>query len=204
MTNETLHPRKAPRQARSTATVEVILEAATRVLTEESLSGFNTNRIAQVAGVSVGSFYQYFPNKAALVATLIERAQAALADAVDGCIAQSRDKPLAKVLAELTDIAIDHQFRNPVFAAALDHEERRLPLDAVLRDAQERLINSIQTLLNDHHQDFRAPLPTSAAIDCLLIAKALVESEASRPTPAIDALRERVVRALLGYLVPPG
>ena len=56
--------------------MEAILAAAARVLARESLAGFNTNRVAEVAGVSVGSLYQYFPNKAALVAALIEREQA--------------------------------------------------------------------------------------------------------------------------------
>ena len=53
-----ISPRKAPRQPRSAATVAAILQAATRVLSRESLAGFNTNRVAEVAGVSVGSLYQ--------------------------------------------------------------------------------------------------------------------------------------------------
>ena len=65
--------RKSPRQARSRETVEVLLEAATRVLVEAGFEGASTNRIARVAGVSVGSLYQYFPNKAAIVRMLIER-----------------------------------------------------------------------------------------------------------------------------------
>lgn len=204
MPDEVLRPRKSPQQARSAATIEVILEAATRVLTEESLSGFNTNRIAQVAGVSVGSVYQYFPNKAALVTTLIERTQTSLADAVDFCVVHSQGKSLAAVLLELANIAITHQFGNPVFAAALDHEERRLPLGDVLSRAQERLSTSIQLLLTEHRQDIGAPLPAAAAVDCLMIVKALVESEASRAVPDLDALRERVVRTLHGYLLQPG
>ncbi|MFN5165613.1 MAG: TetR/AcrR family transcriptional regulator, partial [Pseudomonadota bacterium] len=76
-----LRPRKSPRQVRSADTVETILAAAARVLERESLAGFNTNRVAAVAGVSVGSLYQYFPNKSALIAALIDRQQTALADA---------------------------------------------------------------------------------------------------------------------------
>ena len=75
-----LQPRKAPAQDRSKAMVELILQAATRVLERESLAGFNTNRVAEVAGISIGSLYQYFPNKAALITMLIARTQTALAD----------------------------------------------------------------------------------------------------------------------------
>jgi AcrR family transcriptional regulator len=46
---------------------ETILEAATRVLRERGAAGFNTNRVAEVAGISVGSLYQYYPNKASLL-----------------------------------------------------------------------------------------------------------------------------------------
>jgi AcrR family transcriptional regulator len=65
-----LEPRKKPRQARSQAMVDAILEAAARVLSEEGYGGASTNRIAEVAGVSVGSLYQYFPNKDALIIAL--------------------------------------------------------------------------------------------------------------------------------------
>ena len=68
-----LRQRKSPRQQRSADTVEALLTAAARVLERESLAGFNTNRVAEVAGVSVGSLYQYFPNKSALIAALIDR-----------------------------------------------------------------------------------------------------------------------------------
>ncbi len=59
--------RKRPRQQRSRATVEAICVAAARVLASDGYARASTNRIAEVAGVSVGSLYQYFPNKDALV-----------------------------------------------------------------------------------------------------------------------------------------
>jgi len=66
-------PRKEPRQARSAEMVNVILEAAARVLIREGWAGFTTNKVAAVAGVSVGSLYQYFPNKEALAVALKRR-----------------------------------------------------------------------------------------------------------------------------------
>lgn len=58
-------------------------------MTQQSLAGFNTNRVAEVAGVSVGSLYQYFPNKESLVTALIEREQANLALAVEATVQAS-------------------------------------------------------------------------------------------------------------------
>src|ERR1041384_3846674 len=65
-------PRKRPRQDRSRATVDTILEATARVLVKRGFDGLTTNLVADAAGVSIGSLYQYFPNKAALVGALIE------------------------------------------------------------------------------------------------------------------------------------
>jgi len=65
--------RRAPRQTRSKQTADAIVEAAARVFTEDGLQAATTNRIAQVAGVSVGSLYQYFPSKHALLTALFDR-----------------------------------------------------------------------------------------------------------------------------------
>lgn len=198
-----LHPRKQPRQTRSTATVETILEAATRVLSDQSLAGFNTNRIAEVAGVSVGSVYQYFPNKAALVVALIERAQNALAKAIEMSVQNAQGKTLTAVLTDLIDIAIEHQFDNARLATALDHEEQRLPLQEILGAAQSRIVRAVQGILDNHRELSAASLPAQAAVDCLTITKAMVE-EHTRQTPVdLSGLRERVLRALMGYLFAP-
>ena len=65
--------RKVPRQARSRATVEAIVLAGARVLGDRGWAGFNTNDVAEVAGVSIGSLYQYFPDKQALVEAIRQR-----------------------------------------------------------------------------------------------------------------------------------
>ncbi len=66
-------PRKAPSQPRAAHTVDAIVTAVERVLERHGIDGLNTNRIAEIAGVSVGTLYQYFPNKESLVAALHDR-----------------------------------------------------------------------------------------------------------------------------------
>lgn len=68
-----LKPRRAPRQARSQRTVDVLLTATARVLVARGWAGTTTNHVAERAGVSVGTLYEYFPGKEALVAALVER-----------------------------------------------------------------------------------------------------------------------------------
>lgn len=65
--------RRLPQQRRARQTVEVILDAVIRVLKREGFSAITTNRIAEVAGVSIGSVYQYFPDKSAIFAALHQR-----------------------------------------------------------------------------------------------------------------------------------
>jgi len=75
--------RKAPRQARSRATVGAIIEAGARVLSDGGWAGFTTNRVAELAGVSIGSLYQYFPDKLSLVDAIRRRH-------LDDCLAAVR------------------------------------------------------------------------------------------------------------------
>lgn len=65
--------RKAPRQARSRVTVEAIVEAGARILSEQGWAEFTTNKVAEAAGVSVGSLYQYFPDKLSLIEAIRRR-----------------------------------------------------------------------------------------------------------------------------------
>ena len=65
--------RKKPIQSRSKVTVDALLEATTHILLKDGVEALTTNHVSERAGVSIGSLYQYFPNKASLIAALIER-----------------------------------------------------------------------------------------------------------------------------------
>lgn len=71
-TIEKVQPRKKAQQFRSKETVRAIVQAASKILVEEGVKGFNTNNIAKRAGVSIGSLYQYFPNKDSISSLLFE------------------------------------------------------------------------------------------------------------------------------------
>lgn len=91
--------RKEPRQARSRATVEAILQAGARILSDEGWAGFTTNKVATLAGVSIGSLYQYFPDKLSLVDAIRRRH-------LDDCLAairkvQARGLTVTQFAAEL-------------------------------------------------------------------------------------------------------
>src|SRR5271155_2862182 len=108
-----LEPRKLPTQLRSTATVNVVLDAAARILERHGLEGYTTNAIAERAGISIGSFYQYFPNKDAVTVALIEQETALLL--ADIAAMHSMDGYETR-LYHMIRSAVAHQMRRPKLA----------------------------------------------------------------------------------------
>jgi len=118
----TTSPRRRPRQARAQATVDAIVKATARVLVDEGYDRASTNRVALAAGVSIGSLYQYFPSKEALVAALVEdhiaKMQSALTQsltgaafgATSGMTLEARAKQLVRgvITAYRVDPQLDH------------------------------------------------------------------------------------------------
>ena len=92
-----ISPRKQPKQARSTELVATILEAAVHVLAKEGAQRFTTVRVAEKAGVSVGSLYQYFPNKAAILFRLQSDEWRQTTGLLRGILQDSRKTPLARL-----------------------------------------------------------------------------------------------------------
>ncbi|OPY96127.1 TetR family transcriptional regulator [Bradyrhizobium sacchari] len=91
--------RKQPRQARSTELVAAILDAAVQVLAKEGAQRFTTARVAERAGVSVGSLYQYFPNKAAILFRLQSDEWRRTSDMLRGILADGAKAPLLRLRA---------------------------------------------------------------------------------------------------------
>lgn len=98
-----LTPRKAPRQARSAATLDVILEATIQVLVAVGPRRLTTTRVAERAGVSVGTMYQYFPNKQALLYALTERYLGLVAGSVEQACRDQHGAPIGQMAEALVD-----------------------------------------------------------------------------------------------------
>jgi len=94
-------PRKTPRQQRATVTVDAMVTAVERVLEQHGAGGLTTNRVAQVAGVSVGTLYHYFPNKEALVSALQERVMQELLTAFRAVLGAAGTLTLSELVARI-------------------------------------------------------------------------------------------------------
>lgn len=114
MTARAAQPRKKPSQARARVLVDAIREACLRVLREEGPDALNTNRIAEVAGVSIGSLYQYFPNKEAILSEIFEEFIRREEQEIHERKAELREslmRPLPEVLRWLVDRTADRHLR---------------------------------------------------------------------------------------------
>lgn len=102
-----IEKRKEPEQPRARHTVEAIFEATAQLLERDQKA--STNRIAERAGVSIGTVYQYFPNAAAILATIAERERNRIGDAIRAAVAQiDPDRPEATVRSAIR--ALLHAF----------------------------------------------------------------------------------------------
>jgi len=139
-----LKPRKKPVQERSKKTVEIILDAAAQVFAEKGFSGGTTNHIAERAGVSIGSLYQYFPNKNSILLGLMERH---LADGLrhmerlTGKASEGKPDP-RQLLRELIEILISEQLIDPRLHKVLLEATLRSP--EVLQRGREFLEDMAQ------------------------------------------------------------
>ncbi|MBX3186220.1 MAG: TetR family transcriptional regulator [Labilithrix sp.] len=100
-------PRKIASQDRSRATIDALLAATARILVKEGYDRASTNKIAEAAGVSIGSLYQYFPSKEALVAAVIERHTGEMMKVLRSAFARVAGLPLEEAARELVRVMID-------------------------------------------------------------------------------------------------
>ena len=191
--------RKQPLQARSRETVGAIIEATARILENQGYDGFTTNAVAERAGVSIGTLYQYFPDKEALLGALIARETSLLVADAEATIAQPSG-PLALDL--LIAAAVAHQLRRPALARLLDFEEGRMPFDADTRRVRGRFRAILASLLSRPDLPPQPDLPTATA-DVAAIIQGMVDAAGERGETAQDALRARLRRAVVGYLQAP-
>jgi AcrR family transcriptional regulator len=192
--NSRLHARKRPLQRRSAATVSVMLEAAARILEQQGLAGFNTNLVAQRAGVSIGSLYQYFPGKEALLAALIRDARSDLLASVQQVCDQSG--LLETRLQALIRAAVAHQLQRPHLMRHLEYAELMLPLDQETNALNQALQQAVQDLLLKHG----TPNATTAAQDLIALSRGMIDSAGLAGETDAAALEQRVWRAVRGYL----
>ena len=114
-----LEPRKSPVQARSAASVDAILDATIQVLLRIGKERLTTTRVALRAGVSVGTLYQYFPNKSALLQAALKRHLAEVTEAVELVCKEQRGRTLRQMVTALITAFLEAKMRDAETSVAL-------------------------------------------------------------------------------------
>lgn len=197
--------RKEPKQARSSGLIEAVLEAAVQVLVAEGAARFTMARVAQRAGVSVGSLYQYFPNKAAILFRLQSDEWRRTGHLLQ-TILEDRDTPALERLRTLTHAFVRSECEEAAVRNALDDAA---PL---YRDAPEA--KATKKAAHAAFLDFMAEiLPHLPASDRdvagRLVKTTLSEvgkrfSETPRTAPEIEVYAEALADMLCAYLIKLG
>ena len=199
-------PRKIPTQARSKRLVASILEATARVLRTEGARAASTNHVAKVAGVSVGSLYQYFPNKDSLILALAHEHSR---DQIARLAVLLQEAPLAADPAELArryvaaSIAVHKE--DPALHLALTTAMVTQGLGRALADHRAAR-ELVQSYLEAHTHQLDVPHPRHAAwilvttVD-MLIHTALFEDPALLDDPSLE---EEIVRLVVRYVGATG
>jgi len=199
--SSSLTSRKQPKQARSTDLVAAILEAAVQVLAKEGAQRFTAARVAEKAGVSVGSLYQYFPNKAAILFRLQSDEWRQTSELLRGILQDGTRPPLER-LRKLVHAFIRSECEEAAIRGALDDAA---PL---YRDAPEA--QHVKASGKEIIQAFmRAALPTTDEATCALagdLIKATLSavgkqfSETPRTPEDIEAYADAMSDMFCAYL----
>jgi len=195
-------PRKRPRQERSKATVETILAATARVLVKKGFDGLTTNAVAEAAGVSIGSLYQYFPSKEALVAALIEQHIEQMNAAILHELTRVAQLPMAQAVRAVIELTIRAHSIEPELHRVLTEQVPRVGRLARLVEADAICRRMVAGILAARRDELAISDPDTAAfilvhsIEAITHRAALFSPERLRDPRLIDEAVALVTRYL--------
>lgn len=197
-------PRKVASQSRSRLTVNSLLQATARILTKEGYDRASTNRIASVAGVSVGSLYQYFPSKEALVAALIDRHSRKVMAAVRAELAAAAHLPLAKAMRQLVAVAVKAHRIDPTLHRVLSEQIPRVgKLENIEAFSQQNYV-LFEDYLKAHRQELQIADLRLAAFVCVTSIEAVTHTAVLHRKISsereMEALVTQTTRLIVEYL----
>jgi AcrR family transcriptional regulator len=193
--------RRRPRQRRARQTVEAVLDAVARVLKREGVKAITTNRIAEVAGVSIGSVYQYFPDKRAIFIALHQRHIEQIDRLVETTLVENARSSLDQLIRAMVEAMVDAHSPDPALYELLLTE---VPHRAEgTRDFSVRLHGAFRLAIAARAHELRKGRDLDKLV---FIVTHMVESLSHgivlrRPTAlSLAEAKEEVVRAVLAYL----
>ena len=196
-----LEPRKSPVQARSTASVDAILEATIQVLLSVGKERLTTTRVARRAGVSVGTLYQYFPNKSALLQAALIRHLDEVTEAIERVCLEQRGKTLKAMATALIHAILATKMRDAKTSVALYSVSSDVDGVKVAQQMQLHTNKSVAGMLATTCDTLtKDPQLVASMVQSAMagVSRRLLES--ADPEKQIEALREELVFLVCAYL----
>jgi AcrR family transcriptional regulator len=196
-----LNLRKKPQQRRSRATIDTIFEATIQVLLTNGFDQTTTIQIAERAGVSIGSLYQYFPNKRALMAAIVRRHVGGVADSTIAACKSAHGKPIEEMCATMMAAFVDAKTRRPDISRALYLPTAAVDGDAIVKEESSRCAQAVHDMLiTASDAEFAQPRVVSSVLVASIVGPTRAAIEAGGNRNSFGGLKLHLTALSLGYL----
>ena len=196
-----LNPRKSPTQARSAASVDAILEATIQVLLQVGKERLTTTGVALRAGVSVGTLYQYFPNKSALLQAVLKRHLNEVAEAVEQVCREQKMNTLPQMATALITAFLQAKMRDVKTSIALYFVSSDVDGAKIAQQMGRRFHKAIAEMLATACEPLAKDpqLVASMLLSAMAgVSRRLLESDA--PEEQFAPLRQELIVLVCAYL----
>jgi len=180
--------RREPQQVRSQERIDRILETAERLIIEKGLAKLSVREVARRSETNIATFYQFFPNRAALVRRIVERHQAGLAETIEGAIADSKGANVRETFATLQSRTLDFYKANPVTTEIWPGTHADQTLRAVNNSDNEANIQRMADLIQFLRPDVTRIIARKSALLILITTAPVIRYCVTLPPDAIEGV----------------
>jgi len=196
-----LEPRKSPVQARSTASVDAILEATIQVLCQTGKERLTTTKVANRAGVSVGTLYQYFPNKSALLKAALQRHMEGITEAIERVCLEQQEQTLGQMASALVTAFLAAKMKDAKASRALYAVSSDVDGAKIVHEMGIKSNKAIAGMLTTAKERFTTePQLVASMLQGVMagVCRRLLESAA--PEEQFEVLRREMIVLATAYL----
>jgi AcrR family transcriptional regulator len=196
-----LEPRKSPVQARSAASVQAILQATIQVLLKAGKERLTTTRVALRAGVSVGTLYQYFPNKSALLQAALKRHLIEVTEAVELVCKKQEGEPLRQMVTALITTFLQAKMRDAKTSVAVHSVSSDVDGAKIVQQMGIRFNDAIVRMLKSSSEPVGTdPQLVASILQGMMVGVSRRMLESGAPEKEGDALRRELIVVARAYL----
>ena len=200
-----IRSRKAPVQSRSAVTVEAILEATIQVLLAVGAERLTTTLISQRAGVSVGTLYQYFPNKQSVLYAVLEMHLTKVVEAVERACAAAQQQPVAVMAERIVEAFVTAKLERADASVALYAVSSNAEANARMQRLRRRTLKALAGMLaTAADASFDDAAATSETMFAAMAGATRAALEGGATPKMVGSLREQLVMLCKAYLAAAG